>query len=307
VNYGGYITGCLFTNLNLAMEIYQGFAQAPFTFVSNTAVNCEAGITIVGAHSNRVNVPFLISGNVFDDTGWGVIIGPAHNVTISSNSFKNLGSAVLTSAFAYQSIYATINSNIVVAYNTMTNVNQGFYNGACGEDAMVNVQITGNIASGLANNSSLANGLGCGTNVVLSDNWVIDTDWGKGVNSSALSGPYYVDEPSNRFPYYKYDDFGGYTNVLSYAYGHRHYLNQKHPNSAYRLTTANAWKIPTGAQMLVTNRTGSTVDVYMDATWASAMTLTNGGAALAYWTGAAWTTNASWGRRNIRAGNVYFR
>lgn len=289
VNFGGTVTGNLFTNLTLTVEVYQGFAQNPFNYVNNVFSNCDAGITVVGAHSNQFNQPFLVSGNTFDNTAWAVIFGPSQNLTITSNVIKNLSTAIMTSTFAYQSVFPTINSNILVSYNSATNVFQFFYNGGCDFDALVNMTVNNNTVNTLVANGNFATGFGCSTNVRFFNNLGVNLNTRQGLNSANMTGQYYIDDFSNQFPWHNYDDFSGVTNALTYAFGYRQLVHAANVGSVYYLDDSFPSRIPTSVSMVVSNSSGITVSLYRTAAMTGTTdTLTNNAYKVYSWTGSSW-------------------
>ncbi len=291
VTFGGEITGCTFTNLNLMAELYQGYRLMPLTFEDNTGTDCVDGITIVGAESNQVNQSMFIRSNVFDNTGWAVIFGPAQNLFISNNVMRNLGSAILTSSFAYQSINPIINSNIVIAYNNFTNCAQCFYNGGNGQDELTYMYVSNNVADTIS--GAFANGIGGPqSNIYFFNN--LETNASEGLNSSALSGQDYIDNPSNKFPHWEYNDFVGQTNLISYNYGLRAWINATHAGSVYCLDDTSPTMIPPNVQMVVSNGSGTTLSLYPSATGnPTPITMTNGYSAMFEWTNGAWVNISS--------------
>ncbi len=286
--YSHILSGCTFTNLNLMMEFYEGYMAGPAVTENSLIINCASGLALLGAESNHVQPSYTFRNNSFvgTGTGWGILFSPAQNLTIQSNNFSALhgGSAIITSFAGYQSIFPTINSNILIANNSFINVGQAFYNGGGGEDSTANMIVSNNTYS---QGSEFANGLGGGTNITFVGN--ISVDGTVGLDSWGLSGQWYIDDSSNEFPPHTYSDFVGTTNVISYAWGMRALIKYITTNSVFVLDDTHPQLIPPGVYMTITNAANQSVPLYSSAaTPRTAIPFPSGYYATFHWTNGTW-------------------
>jgi hypothetical protein len=288
------INHCVFTDLIQATEFYQGYCSNTCFFQNNVVTNMsQAILAINGALSNRVPPNYVIRNNTFYLQGGenGIQTTPAQNLSIIGNTFIGPGLAITLGSAGYQG--SSVNSNIIIAGNAFSNVNDALMIEGEGKNAVWNVIVTNNSATGL-NGNGFASGYGWGTNLVVKENFTTGLSYG--LNSTQLSGGYYPDDPSNRFPPYFNFDYDGRTNLITYAHGMRHQIGVSRPASTWILDDAHPSQMPLVAFIVVTNIQPLTVSLFLSKVrhpaGASVM-LTNGGAVMCKWKDGGWQLNST--------------
>ena len=109
------INGCLFSNLNMAMEFYVGTMQTNSFFENSVVTNTRIGIVLVGGVTNHPSPGYSIVNNTISATDYEICLGPARNVTISGNTLVGGTAGVATDGFAYQG--TDCNQNILLQSN----------------------------------------------------------------------------------------------------------------------------------------------------------------------------------------------
>ncbi len=244
-----HITGCTFSNLDMAMEFYTGYMLNPSVFENSTITGTRGGIVLVGALTNQVMPAYTIRSNAFTVAQSAILLGPAQNVSVMGNEFFG-GLGVGTDSYAYQG--TTLNSNILVAGNLFHETYLPINIYGNGPDRLVNLAVISNTAWGCGN---FAAGGGTSTNVLFLGNQSLADANGQrgGLNSQALLGQWYLDDLSNDFPPWHDNDTVGQTNIITYALGMRHETWTSVTNSVYVIDTQHAAQIPPGAKLLITH------------------------------------------------------
>ena len=246
------INGCLFSNLNMAMEYYVGSMAAPSTFENSVITNTRIAIGLVGALTNYPSPGYFITSNTISATQYGICLGPARNVTIAGNTFIGNGLSgvgIATDSSAYQG--NDINRDILVENNQF--VNTLYPLGVCGDgvDRLVNMTWLTNTAFGCKN---FASGYGWSSNIVFIGNSSFQPSNAGRLDSTALTGQWFIDDPSDNFPARdlyigKYNP----TNTLSYANGMRYELQGNNPQGVCFLDASLPQSIPPRAELVITN------------------------------------------------------
>ena len=241
------ITGCTFSNLDMAMEFYTGYMTGPSVFENSTVTNVHNAIVLVGAQTNHEVPSYTISGNTLAPSGVGILISPARNVTIVSNSFFGGTIGVGSDDYAYQG--SGPNSNIVLSANSFLGAGIAFNVAGGPMDPMVNVTITSNQ---IWNCGRIADGYGWSTNVVFIGNRSTAGRPGF-LHNAQLLGQWFLDDASNDFPWYPLYDNPPAPDAITYANGMRQQLYPSGSNTVFVMAEPHPEKIPPGAAMLVSN------------------------------------------------------
>jgi len=287
-SFSHVVDHCAFYNLDMVEEFYQGYATNASIFqyciVSNMA---GALISLNGALSNAVNPPYVIQSNLFYVTGNGIQTTPAQNVVISGNTFigpSGGGTAVILGCAGYQG--STINSNILVQFNTMSNVYYGFSVQGGGNNRVENVQVVSNRFWGANGTSIFATGYGWSTNVIMRGNAA--THCWAAIHYTGALGQWYSDDPSNVFP--PFDNFYTVeTNLITYANGRRQKISESRTNSVWVLNDSRPARIPGGEVLQITSTATSPVTIYSSTNMlVAAIILTNSQTAAYQWMNGRW-------------------
>jgi hypothetical protein len=273
--------------------------NGPSTYYNNISSNIFGNTQYVftGASTNIAHDGYIFSNNTLVVTAPNYSIGAnaGKNFTVVSNS---LGGQIVIGLSGLQTLGGGFNTNWLIKGNTWTNAQIGVSIAGSGNNRAENILIEDNYFGVSLYSAYHSTGAGAwSTNVTLRNNTGT-----RRTDSSTAAGQYLIDELSNDFPFLASTDATGITNTLSYSKGARHTISTKQAGSRYVLDSASPLKIPAGSIKIVTNATASAATLL-----SPSMEIAGSSAQLFYWTGSAWTTNASWGRRSIRAGNVYFR
>lgn len=283
---GHVIEGCTFTNTKIVMEFYSSVSLLPCYFQNNNVTNCSSGVTVTGAMTNRQpQASYTIRNNTFNVLQWGVNAAVAQNVIVSSNYFNNLQEPLIVGGGGGQGNAA--NSNIVFINNLCSNAQQMvlIYQGS-------HIYVTNNYIHGGFPSAEFSNSGGQPSqgNTFFYNNTAVSVRGGLSFPASSTLLPY--DDPSNQFPPKLYDDFFGFTNLVSYDFGYRQNIRTPHANSVWKLDDVTPSQIPPGATMLVSNITGATITVFRSTATPVTDSIINNRFLYYYWTGAQWSTNA---------------
>lgn len=245
-------------------------------------------IAIVGALAGRVQPSYTIASNIFYLQGGqnGIQTTPAQNLNIIGNEFFGPGIAIPLGVAGYQG--SSINSNILISANSFVNVYTAIEVEGAGQNAVWNVSVISNSdnysGTGVA---GFAYGYGWGTNVVFKGN--VTPGLSYGLNSSLLSGQYYVDDLSNQFPACQMGDDIGRTNTITYALGMRHSLYTTVTNSVFVLDDTHPQQIPPGAQFLIRHKGKLPVQLFFSSTMTgNPMTFQPAYELMCQWTNGVW-------------------
>ena len=286
------INGCLFSNLNMAIEYYVGTMQTNSVFENNVITNTRIAIVLVGALTNHPSPGYSIISNTISAANYDICLGPARNVTISGNTFMGGLAGVATDGYAYQG--TDCNQNILVLNNQFINTANMFVNGGGGQDLTLNMTWKNNTAVGC---STFAAGYGWGSNIVFMANS------GPGLlNGWQLAGQWFIDD-ANTFP--PRSDFAyALTNTVSYMYGSHHQLYANNAQAVFLLDNSQPGRIPPGAQLILANASQYPVSIYPASTnrLGSPLVLPPSDSSVSYsWSNAVWTptTSSPWNLRVI--------
>lgn len=246
-NFTHRITGCTFSNLDMAMEFYAGFMQGPSIFENSTITNVRNAIVLVGALTNHTMPSYTIAGNNIAPAATGIMLGPARNVMIVSNHFLGGTIGIGTDDYAYQG--SGQNSNIVISANSFQNTGCPFNVAGGTTDAIVNVTITSNQIS---NCGRIADGYGWSSNIVFRSNRSSGAPGGA-LHSQGLLAQWFIDDSSNDFPWFREYDSPPATTTITYANGMRHRIYPAGTNSIYAIDAAHPQQIPSEAALIISN------------------------------------------------------
>jgi hypothetical protein len=286
------IEHCYFSNLVQAVEFYQGYCSNACYFKNNTVTDVEQALyAVTGALTNHYNRPYNIISNTFYLHGGqnGIQTAPAQNLNIIGNQFIGDSLAITLGSAGYQG--TDINSNIVIAGNSFSQVATALMIEGSGRNAVWDVTVTNNRASAPPNrgNVGFAAGYGWATNVVIRDNVASGLTYG--LDSTRLGGQWYADAASNQFPA-KHDGNGPGTNVISYAYGGRHALSTASADAYFALDGAHPSQIPANAELEITQNGQYPALIYLSQSKpGNSLKLVPGQRVTFYWNGSIWTTN----------------
>jgi hypothetical protein len=287
-NFTHRITGCTFSNLDMAMEFYVGYMTGPSVFENSTVTNVHNAIVLVGALTNHPTPSYTISGNTFAPSGAGLLMGPARNVTISSNQFFGGNIGIGTDDYAYQG--SGINSNIVILANVFQNTGTPFNVAGDGTDSIVNVTITSNQAW---NCGRFADGYGWSSNVVFRSNRSGGLHAGL-LYSQQLLGQWFTDDPSNIFPWFTVYDTPPTPDPVTYANGMHQRLFPSATNSVFVIDATHPRQIPPGATLIINNGGTKTCSLLSGVSNGLAPVLMPAGKTLLYqWQNGAWKSGTN--------------
>ena len=245
-NFTHQISGCLFSNLFMAMELWEGYLNGPCVFENSVITNVYNAIVIVGALTNHVQPSYTIRSNSIASSKFGILFSPARNLAIVGNQFFGCLLAVGSDDYAYQG--SDYNQDILVESNTFTRVGDVINIASSGRDRVANLTVRSNTAWGCGR---FGDGYGWCTNALFQGNRSLPLDGRQGLlRGDALWGQYFIDDGSNDFPPNTvYTDTGCFTNTVSYSCGVLQELNTATPNTAFRLEDTHPERIPKGATL----------------------------------------------------------
>jgi hypothetical protein len=287
--YTHNITHCVFSNGFEALEFYEGYNSNACYFQDNLVTNITGnGLCICGALASRPGTntpPYYFQNNLISvANGNAVETSAGQNVNIISNAFVAPTFVGIALGSAGQQGNA-INSNIWVVSNNFSGVDEPFAVEGAGSDEVANVMVSNNTATGCGLNDGVqmfAQGYGYGTNVSFYGNA------GSGLlYSGQMSGQWYYDDLSNKFPFYA-PWYGALSNVVTYAFGARQQTSASQSNSLFALDDATPWQIPPNAQMIVSNSGYAAALYTSDTVSVSPIMMTNGYSATFLWTNGTW-------------------
>lgn len=277
------ITNCTFSNIDMAMELYEGYLSVPSYFQNCTVQGARGCIAMVGAEASHPAPAYMIRNNILEAVGFGVMMAPAVNLTISGNKFVGEDFAIGT-AMGYQG--TDFNRNILIQNNTFTNVSKPFLVQESGSNRIEDVKIFNNTAS---QGYAFAWGYGTSSNVVISNNVV--SGFSFGALSDRLLGQWFLDDLSNKFPVHQVSDASGQSLLISYAYGARHQTLATRVGTTFLVDDANPTKIPPGARMSILNQGGNAATINLSNTrsaTAPSRILQPGVSVICAWVNGAW-------------------
>jgi hypothetical protein len=177
-----------------------------------------------------------------------------------------------------------VNSNVVVAFNTFSNVYYAVMVEGAGQNLVEDVLVSSNTALGV---HDFASGYGWSTNVIFLGN-TGDTSTAH-IDSSQLQGQWYFDDLSDHIvPLFISDPYGE-TNTITYASGARDKLWAGRTNSIFVIDDTHPAQIPLGAALQITNTGNYSVPVYASASMSGTpMFLPVGNVVTYLWTNGVW-------------------
>ena len=240
------ISSCLFSNLNMAMEFYEGYCSNACFFENSTLTQIMGGtaIAIVGALTNRPPPEYTIQNNHFWCSHFAILTSPAQNLYVMGNQFycTNATAALGFGSAGYQG--SAINRNIVVADNSFNGPIYAIAFLGIGGNRIADLQVISNTATGVR---WFAGCYGWSTNVSFRGNTAP-----AGLCNDQLKGQWFLDDASNTFPPWSVNGSAGKTNVITYAHGMRQRLASTNSGSAFAFDDSQPEKIPPGARLQIT-------------------------------------------------------
>jgi len=294
-------SNCRFDTLKEAEEFYEGYCTQPCVFENSVITNIVGitgggvGIALGGAQAGRTQPSYTIQGNTISVQSAGLFFSPVWNVNVISNTFINSGDGVMFGSAGYQG--TTNQGNILVNNNIFSNVYIPFAQYGAGPANVQNVSVISNTAIWTSGgNIFFATGVGYNTNILFQDNVTIG--FNHGLDSTSLTGQWFIDDVSNQFPPWQINDAAGVTNVITYADGMRQQVEFATSKSLIALDDTHPQQVPPGAVLVVGNTAAPSIPVYTSASLSgSPVTLTNSNTMTFSWAGNAWQpvtlTNAS--------------
>jgi Right handed beta helix region len=279
------IDGCLFRQLDMAMEFYEGRMESPSVFQNSTVSDVRGDLVIVGALTNHPAPSYSILNNTLQSKGgFGVLLGPAENVVIRGNRFSDQSFAVGTGA-GYQG--TACNRNLFITSNACAGVNSLLLVQGVGPDRMEDVHVTGNTMSG---GGILGYGWGWSTNVVFSGN--VAAGGRGGFDGTRLTGQWFTDDLSNRHSSQLDVNWNAPLAMVSYATGAKHKLLAARPDSLFRLDDSHPEKIPRNAVLSLKCQGSRPAKVFLSSARdnAQCLTLQPGTSRSFCWDGLCWQT-----------------
>jgi hypothetical protein len=282
------INGCLFSNLDMAMEYAVGPMATNSVFENNIVTNTRIGIALCGAWTNYPSPGYSIISNSISAAKYDICLGPARNVQIIGNTFFGGMGGVATDSAAYQG--TDINFNILAQNNQFVNTVYPVAVCGAGRDLMEDMTVESNTAYGCAN---FASGYGWSSNVVFTGNASLQpavNHFGL-LDSSQLEGQDFIDNPDNNFLWSQVNiSHGRLTNIVSYVYGLRQQLNSDTSQGVCLLDTSNPQAIPPNAELMITNASAYPVTLYSSSSTpvGNPVTLPAGSCFAYAWTNGMW-------------------
>jgi len=286
-NFTHEINGCLFSNLFMAMEFYEGYMQGASTFENSTMTNLVNAIVLVGALTNHVEPSYTIRSNIFGASGKSILFSPVRNLTVVGNQFYGSIIGLGSDDYAYQG--TDYNSDILVESNTFTGTGYCLNIGSSGRDRVANMTWLTNTAVGCPR---FGNGYGWSTNIVFLGNASLPLNGQQGLLfGSSLTGQYFIDDASNQFPTNYAGVYGStLTNTVTYALGMRWGLWAESSNGVFLLDTTCPNCIPTNALLTMSYGSQMPATLYpaSQAPFGSPFVLNYGDRIACRWTGGQW-------------------
>lgn len=247
-NYGlaHTITNSIFNTLELATEFYQGFPNQPSFFVNSTITNVINGLVIVGALTNHFEPLYTIQGNSMSASGYTMLMAPARNLLITSNTFY--GNGFTTSGASVQG--TDLNADWIVSGNTFTNVTGWvFVNASYITDATSNIVFSANKSYGA---QVFASGYGKNLGVTFSSN-VMNGINPRPFDSQSLGGLWFYDDGSNSYDLPVTPGIQNGTNTVSYSIGANQRTISNLSPTTFALDDSSPTSIPPGATLSISH------------------------------------------------------
>jgi hypothetical protein len=281
------INGCLFSNLNMAVEFYVGTMATNSIFENNVITNTRVAISLVGALTNAPSPGYAIISNSISASDYDICFGPARNVQVIGNTFYGGVIGIATDSAAYQG--TDINDDILIGSNQF--INTTYPLGVCGagQDRLQDVTLENNTAYGCAN---FASGYGWSSNVVFEANASLQpaVNHAGQLDGSKLCGQLFVDDVSDQFQATSVIfSSADQTNIIYYSFGIRQAI-YSNLSGIGLLDTSRPQAIPPGAELAVTNASAFPITIYPSDTghMVDAAILPSGDCFTYTWSNAVW-------------------
>jgi len=239
------ISDCRFSNLDMAMEFYQGYTTKPSVFENSIVTNVWGDLVLVGAETNHTMPPYAVRNNLLEARSYSILVCPARNLIVSGNCFRNANMGI-GSGPGYQG--TECNGNLLVSNNVFTNVYYPILIQDTGRNRMESMTVCDNAA---IHGQAFGYGWGWSTNVSFVRNSV--ADFKLGLASSQLRGQWFADDLSNQFPPVKSYGVSGTSGTITYANGARQEIWVGITNYGFFLDDSQPRKIPPQAVLHITS------------------------------------------------------
>ena len=290
-NFAHNCLSCVFSNANQAEEFYRSFSTNASIVAKSTFIYLNSGIALNGGYYG--DPTYTITGNTFtnfygnDSNGGGfaLMTTPACDVVFSSN-YVGCTNGIALGVAGYQDDHNTVNSNILVAFNTFDTRDFALNSFGSGNNWSENVYFFSNT---ILNAVGIAGGYGWSTNIYVFFN--TSTNCG-GFQEGQFGGQYIYDQTNDYQPVQQ-----GYAipspNIFTYANGSKATIIHTYPTSVFELEDTVPAQIPPGATLIVSNSDSLPWPLFTSrkTNAVNQIILKGGQAATNYWTGLNWTTN----------------
>jgi len=290
-NFAHTCVSCIFSNANQAEEFYRSFTTNVSITINSTFNYLNDGIALNGGYYG--DPTYTITQNTFTNFygndanggGFALMTTPACDVVFCRNYVGSTNGIALGVA-GYQDDHNTVNSNILVAFNTFDTRDYALNLFGSGNNWSENIYFFSN---NILNAVGIAGGYGWSTNVYVFFN--TSTNCG-GFQEGQFGGQYFNDLTNQYRPIQL-----GYAipapNIFTYANGSKATIIHTYPSSVFELDDSAPAQIPPGAMMIVSNSDSLPWPLFSSrkTNTAEQILLPSGQSVTNYWTGSGWTTN----------------
>ncbi len=280
-NFAHNCVSCTFSNVNQAEEFYRTYTTNVSVMANSLFVNMSSAIALNGGYYGDPN--YIIIGNTFTNgTGYALLTTPACDVLFVSNNVS-FGNGIALGAAGYQG--TTINSNIVVAWNTFNGAQYPLQIFGNGVNSSQNVYFFSNQVN---NAWGIGSGYGWSTNVFVTNN--LCSNVGR-FYMQGLSGQYFY-EHNNNYSAWSAGGSPAAKNMFTYANGSLGQIVQSDAGSIFYLDDTQPGSIPSLATITITNAANKAYPLYASASLSGSAFNVNAGQSLTfYWNGTQWVTS----------------
>jgi len=279
-NFAHNVTACTFSNAMEVEEFYRSY-NTNVSYMVNSLCTGLRGIALNGGFYG--NPAYYIIGNTFTNGDFALLTTPATEVYFLSNSIYDSQGIALGVA-GYQG--STINSNILVAFNSFTGAQYPLSVFGNGNNLSANVSFCSNQVN---NAWGIGTGYGWSTNISVFNN--VGVNCGR-FDGGSLQGQYFLDV-SNQYTGETLGDSVSVTNIFKYAHGSLGRMQNGLVTAKFGLDDTQPAKIPAGAVMVINNISAKTYPLYPTASLTGTpVMVASGQAATFYWSNGTWATNS---------------
>ena len=264
-------------------EFYRSYATMPSYFQGCTFSNIIGAGFIALNGGYYGNPTYTIKNNNFMRGQYPIFTAPTSELLFISNNLTT-SQGIALGVMGYQG--STINSNILVAWNTFNGAQYALSILGNGNNSSASIYFCSNQVN---NAWGIGTGYGWSTNVSVFNN--------AGVNcglfyENQLQGQWLLDT-SNQYNGQALGDSFTATNMFTYAHGSLGQMRNGLATAKYGLDDTQPLKIPAGAMMVISNASPNTYPLYPNAALSGTpVTLASGQTATFYWSNGSWATNS---------------